>query len=527
MEVLTDRGFLSRAEVFAACPELVASIPPAAAAVESDAALSVAGAAPAASASPLRFASLEPTTGHLVYCAATALTVKTVTELVEFTQAIEATRWATDADEYGLTQSDRHRDGAEHIEPFTAEHLSSGVSLVVDPQHDMFARVGQQGQGDDEHIRWESTDYTKVKAGSLLSDDVRRRVQMTGQAAAGVAASANAEELPFARLLGLTTEDEVTAFLELYGYWCGGGCLDAASRSVQLCLRTPEEETWVLGRLATLGLTVESGSVWTSAVDGANGPLNILIRDSRWVDYFFQEYANKYGVAATHTGPTAPRVKLAKWFWVWVWRLRKARARLVLAGLRFADGKEASDASTIYTSGCDFRDEIVRLALHAGYSAHFNLHYYADDHRGYDVAGAAIIAQQDGWAVSYSDHCLAAQPLLSSHSDIHRIAVPSGAQVWCPTVPPHNLIIARRATKSAKGVVTRASRPIVLGNCWGNTHFCADCHKRQEQGEYLTRKRPDELPQCDGTKCPLGVKHPPNGQEFALGCGICRQRQTF
>jgi len=470
MQVLTDRGFLSRAEVFAACPELVASMPPAA--VESDAALSFAGAAPAAFVSPLRFASLDPTTGHLIYCAATALTVKTVTELVEFTQATEATRWATDADEYGLTaddvarmaaQSDRHRDGAEDIEPFKPDHLSSGVSLVVDPQHDMFARVGQQG--DDEHIRWESTDYIKVKADSLLSDDVRQRVQMTGQAAAGVAASADAEELPFARVLGLTTEDEVQAFLELYGYWRGGGCLDAASRSVQLCPRKPEEETWVLGHLATLGLTVESGRVWTSAVDRANGQLSILIRDPRWVDYFFKEYASKHGVAATHTELTTPHVKSAKWFWVWVWRLRKARARLVLAGLRFADGKEANDGSTIYTSGCDFRDEIVRLALHAGYSARFNLHYYANDHRGFDVAGAAIIAQQDGWAVSYSDHCLAAQPLLSSHSDIHCIDVPSGAQVWCPTVPPHNLIIARRVTKNAKGAVTQASTPLVVGNC--------------------------------------------------------------
>ena len=62
--------------------------------------------------------------------------------------------------------------------------------------------------------------------------------------------------------------------------------------------------------------------------------------------------------------------------------------------------------------------------------------------------------------------------------------------------------------------------------CWGSTHFCTDCHKKQEGGEYLTRKPLSELPKCDG-KCPLGVKHPPNGTEFALGCGICRQRAAF
>jgi E3 ubiquitin-protein ligase MYCBP2 len=44
------------------------------------------------------------------------------------------------------------------------------------------------------------------------------------------------------------------------------------------------------------------------------------------------------------------------------------------------------------------------------------------------------------------------------------------------------------------------------------------------------------LPQCpvgptcrqlEGTECPLHVKHPPTGEEFALGCGICRNAQTF
>ena len=83
-----------------------------------------------------------------------------------------------------------------------------------------------------------------------------------------------------------------------------------------------------------------------------------------------------------------------KWFWVWVWRLRKERARLVLAGLRFADGNEAANlersssppASTSATT-------IVRLALHAGYAARFSLMYKEGDHRGYDAAGEAIIAQ--------------------------------------------------------------------------------------------------------------------------------------
>lgn len=28
-------------------------------------------------------------------------------------------------------------------------------------------------------------------------------------------------------------------------------------------------------------------------------------------------------------------------------------------------------------------------------------------------------------------------------------------------------------------------------------------------------------------ECPLHIKHPPTGEEFALGCGVCRNSHTF
>lgn len=60
--------------------------------------------------------------------------------------------------------------------------------------------------------------------------------------------------------------------------------------------------------------------------------------------------------------------------------------------------------------------------------------------------------------------------------------------------------------------------------CWGTTHFCEDCHKRQCKGDYVSKKKPAELPQCTGGKnCKLALaKHPPNGEEFTMGCSICR-----
>ena len=151
---------------------------------------------------------------------------------------------------------------------------------------------------------------------------------------------------------------------------------------------------------------------------------------------------------------------------MWVWRLRRERARLVLAGLRYADGSEAADCNVIYTSDYRFRDEVARLALHAGYSTRVGLRAKAGDWtRGTGTAKAEPIqARHDAWYVLYTDDLGWAQPILANHTDIKRVDVPGGVNVWCPTVPPHNLIFTRRVTRNAAGIVTQASKPIVVGN---------------------------------------------------------------
>ncbi|KAL9885814.1 MYC binding protein highwire isoform 2-T2 [Glossina fuscipes fuscipes] len=69
--------------------------------------------------------------------------------------------------------------------------------------------------------------------------------------------------------------------------------------------------------------------------------------------------------------------------------------------------------------------------------------------------------------------------------------------------------------------------------CFGTTHFCDTCH---DDFQRLTNIPKSKLPQCPagpkakqliGDECPLHVIHPPTGEEFALGCGVCRNAQTF
>ncbi|XP_044762914.1 E3 ubiquitin-protein ligase MYCBP2 [Coccinella septempunctata] len=69
--------------------------------------------------------------------------------------------------------------------------------------------------------------------------------------------------------------------------------------------------------------------------------------------------------------------------------------------------------------------------------------------------------------------------------------------------------------------------------CFGTTHFCNPCH---DDFQRVTNLAKSELPSCpagpkakqlEGDECPLHIKHPPTGEEFALGCGVCRNAHTF
>ena len=53
--------------------------------------------------------------------------------------------------------------------------------------------------------------------------------------------------------------------------------------------------------------------------------------------------------------------------------------------------------------------------------------------------------------------------------------------------------------------------------CFGTTHFCEPCHNAYIRG---TLKNSE----CEGKgyDCPLRMPHPKAGEEYALGCGLCR-----
>jgi DNA-directed RNA polymerase II subunit RPB2 len=400
----------------------------------------------------LRIGGYDHTSGELVYENPTDFILNDAKErdMVEFTQAGEASRWG----------------GPEDDSP------SNGVSLLVTEDHDMFAKRGKF-YGDT--VAWDgiqkgprgasrriARDYEKYKAATLLDSDA---IKFIGKARAGVVGSQ--DPIPFAEKLGLNTPEKVIAFCELYGYWLGDGCLCFSGNSIEMSPVKAVDDHWLHEHFAELGLV--EGVHYTYNIIGSGTEISPTryrwsIIDKEWFTVFCEEYGKKY--AKYYNSTNAPKVtsstepeaiKSAKWMAPWVWNVSHDLARAVLAGLRFADGCEAADRNIIWTSSSRFRDEIVRLALNAGYSAHFTM-----QHDIGDIKGEGIIARHVGWKVSYTDTTRASEPTLNTVRDIKKTSY--NGRTWCVTMP-HGFIITRRAVRNEVGVVVKASRPIITGQC--------------------------------------------------------------
>ena len=161
-----------------------------------------------------------------------------------------------------------------------------------------------------------------------------------------------------------------------------------------------------------------------------------------------------------------------RWFFWLIWRLGRVRARAVLRGLRNADGAEAADRNVIYTSSARFRDDIALLALHAGYSPTFIVGTLAGGTKKDPHNKTPIILQHTAWRVNYAEDVRAAmsEPVMRFKNDVSEIDYTG--RTWCVSMPS-TFIVVRCATRVA-GFVTRASRPLILGNCSSSTlvHLC-------------------------------------------------------
>ena len=355
------------------------------------------------------------------------------------------------------------------------EAVSNGISLLVTEDHDMFAKTGKYyGEG----VVWDgvqkgprgsakriANDYVKCKATSLVDSEA---VKFIGNARTGLHGDST---IPFAERLGLNNVDKISAFCEFYGYWLGDGTLRFGGNSIEMTPVKPVDDQWLRDCFARLEL-VEGVHYTYNVIGGQNETRPVRYRwsiiDKEWFGVFCEEYGKKYAKYAKASNvpevlsTTEPeQIKSAKWLAPWVWTLSCDLARSVLSGLRFADGCEKADRNIIWTSSARFRDEIIRLALHAGYSSHFTIQHPIGMIKGVDSEGREIVARHIGWKITYTNN-RGAEPTLNTKRDIKKTTY--NGRTWCVTMP-HGFIITRRAIRNIDGTVIEASRPIITGQC--------------------------------------------------------------
>lgn len=419
-------------------------------------------------------------------------------ELLSFTSPGEVRRWDAGSGEYGRGLLTDDSNCTNHLSiRVTAEHMmyvqTGKLSRWDGGSKSSWTRIGANGKGGVAPPR-------KIRAADLSATNATSglHIRFTAGARNGVhhapsdATQDAALSYEFAHRLDLRTHQQVVAFLELYGFWLGDGSLGfnhaGGNGFVGFSQVKGTDVAWLQTQLPKCGLV--EGHDYTWGKKSAAGQIPVRIRNARWFQYFNEEYGAKYQGSAYHD-ESLERIKSAKWLWRWVTKvLNPAQCRLIIAGLRRADGSSRQGDKVLYTSSVSFRDEIIVLLIHAGFTAYFELQCERGSFQGGE---RRIQATRDAWRVCWADTktangVRAFQPSMAC-GDV-KVEKYNG-RTWCVEVDHHDhLIVVQRAYRNPcdfvadadghmlRSVVTKASRPIIIQNCMVRGHYWEDTARR-------------------------------------------------
>jgi len=419
------------------------------------------------------------------------------------------------------------------------------LSLSVTHDHDVFVRLGRLAANpkpDDasshespENIEWDSEKgaFSKCEAESMMPHgDDARVVQMLAHAASGVSippiATPSSPSLSsvipsssptpvhpsFAPLPSFTPSSfappqpshndahSITfdAFLQLYGYWLGcDGVVDDNGMVLRVRVAHEHEHddaSVLLQLMRELKLmegedfTIEHETTMSDSSSLLQTQALIRIMKQDWLAYFREQYPTSRRSVIPTEATNACNDELCLLPWM-LPQLNKSQLRLMLHSIVRACGCSTSIMSkdhaapsmhySIPTHSTRLRDELVVAALHAGYSGHFIQDNLSSS------CSAALPSTAGRWLVEFSDASQLATPIIRSSTAVSERTMEG--RVWCVTVPPHHLVMVRRAqiddepsslsssvpsvasspsssSSSSCRPVRCASRPLIVGQCF-------------------------------------------------------------
>ena len=397
---------------------------------------------------------------------------KAPTHLVDFTERHTQRHWAAEAsDAYGIDQQQDRAIGEK------ANHLS----LRVTPDHDMFVQLGSECPS--KVLAEELTSNFQCSCRSTAKCPHRcDAIRMLGSATNGLAIQHELGAMSCADVdpqspvvrLSLRTEAQLDAFFEFYGYWLVNGSLGYAHTGDHSRVRTRGSD---VVRVSTVKDTAylhellpRCGLVAGLDYSVGKNPnfVTFCISNRAWVAFFDDEYWIKFQEG---------RRRRAVLSWWVKQRMNKRQLRLLIQGMRLTDGSSAATDQQrerkgegvfgICTSSVGFRDELMQLYLHAGFSPHFRLHTRKGDRESWWIdysEESSLWIQRSDVAFKGSSAQAVGEPGAVVRSSPYNRAV--DGRLWCVRVQHKDaLILAQRAFRSPTGVVTKASRPVIVGNC--------------------------------------------------------------
>ena len=419
--------------------------------------------------------------GHIVYAAAPE-------RWVDFTHADTRSDWSASSDDHGA------------IEPHTAESRApaSHITQRTTPEHDMYVQpatlrdAGQAEEGGDDSPRpFRKMTAAELSPGYACSCDADGLVcshgysayRMFTGAAQGICKPVDALSLddraPDSPVVALRLQsaEQLSAFLELYGFWLGSGSMTRSRETGEvdaLLLRRPKRRQ---SRVHLAGLLkrvrMRQGVDWTNRLSGSRRLVRIVA--PLWCCYFDEQHGGQHPHWRRRREVKSDTACTVFPSWVRQ-RLGREQLRLLLEGLRqaragFAAGAQQAE-KVLYTSSSVFREQLMLVCLHAGYSAHFSVgaraHVGVNEWRvEYSESISELLhardVRYDGGALRLRDEAdgASARTLPADAYDEKR-----DGRVWCVHAQhDDHLIFVQRAHTDSQGHITQASRPVIAGNC--------------------------------------------------------------
>ena len=367
----------------------------------------------------------------------------------------------------------------------SAHDATNHVNLATTSDHEWFAQMGTKEKSSEKiyfsHEHGKEKAYAKCSASSLLlgleENEKTASFRVLTAATGGISNFTPENQLPFVALLRLDTQDKIDAFLTFYGYWLGDGTLEPCGHIS--CTPTKSTDKVFIQRLFDrLHFVAGEDYVIYDRFQGKS--LRFEIKNQQWNEYLCEEYSFKYNLKTKNSPHRLPeasengiesyywnaaemrRTRSAKWFYSWAFQLNPRCLRLVIEGLLMADGDTVSK-NRIYTSCIRFRDELMRILLHAGYSPYFVRYRKADTVVNTPLNHSQrtpVTSTVDGWAVFLGQGTRAN---LRKARDVSTFEFTG--DVYCVTVPNH-LVFAQTACLEA-GKIVSCSKTVIIGQCAG------------------------------------------------------------